>query len=49
MKEIALLGIGIGIGYLYCKARMEAMHAKKLEEAAKCSRCGGNGKEPAAK
>lgn len=48
MKEIALLGIGIGIGYLYCKARMEAAANKKLQEATTCSHCKGSGKEPAA-
>lgn len=49
MKEIALLFTGMGIGYLYCKARMEGQAAKKLDEAKVCSHCGGNGKEPAAK
>jgi hypothetical protein len=49
MKEVTLLFVGIGIGYLYCKARSEALANKKLEAAAVCTRCGGNGKEPAAK
>jgi hypothetical protein len=48
MKEIALLGIGIGIGFMYCKARMEAAANRKEQEAALCSRCKGTGKEPAA-
>lgn len=47
MKEIALLFTGIGIGYLYCKAKAEAANARKLEEAKVCSHCGGTGKEPA--
>ena len=49
MKEIALLFTGIGIGYLYCKARSEAAASKKLQEAAACKHCGGSGKEPEAK
>jgi hypothetical protein len=49
MKEIALLFTGIGIGYLYCKARSEAATARKLEEAKVCSHCGGTGKEAESK
>lgn len=42
MKEIALLFTGIGIGYLYCKARVAAQAA----EVPPCHHCKGTGKEP---
>lgn len=42
MKEISLLIIGMGIGYMYCKARMAA----KAAEVVPCTHCKGSGKEP---
>lgn len=39
MKEIALLGIGIGLGYILCREKYKAMKAAEEAEHKNCKCC----------